>query len=201
MLSHKLREAIAAQDKGVKVSGEVEIDGMYAGGYVKPANNKKNRRDRRLAAIKTASVKLSSSPASAMARPLRLSAKQKMRRPNAARAGSRLAALSMPTKPRIGIAMARALRNQAHQSQSRVQQRRRLHESWRESFFSAYVARKSERTTISLGRISPLTLPKWIGEKTIATVSNGEQYRKIVTAAAKHPVSRQWKGYWQRRAA
>jgi transposase-like protein len=32
-------------------------------------------------------------------------------------------------------------------------------------------------------------------------VSNGEQYRAIVTAAAKHPVSRQWKGYWQRRAA
>ena len=49
VLSHKIREAIAAQDKGVKVSGEVEIDGMYAGGYVKPANNKENRRDRRLA--------------------------------------------------------------------------------------------------------------------------------------------------------
>jgi transposase-like protein len=32
-------------------------------------------------------------------------------------------------------------------------------------------------------------------------VSNGEQFAAIVTAAAKHPVSRQWKGYWQRRAA
>lgn len=32
-------------------------------------------------------------------------------------------------------------------------------------------------------------------------VSNGEQYRSIVTAAASHPISRQWKGYWQRRAA
>ena len=32
-------------------------------------------------------------------------------------------------------------------------------------------------------------------------VSNGEQFAAIVTAAAKHPVSRKWKGYWQRRAA
>jgi transposase-like protein len=31
--------------------------------------------------------------------------------------------------------------------------------------------------------------------------SNGVQYLAIVSAAAKHPVSRQWKGYWQRRAA
>lgn len=32
VMAHKLREAMAAGDKGVKVSGEVEIDGMYAGG-------------------------------------------------------------------------------------------------------------------------------------------------------------------------
>ena len=30
-------------------------------------------------------------------------------------------------------------------------------------------------------------------------VSNGEQYLAIVNAALKHPVSKQWKGYWQRR--
>jgi hypothetical protein len=29
-------------------------------------------------------------------------------------------------------------------------------------------------------------------------VSNGEQYLMTATAALKHPVSRQWKGYWQR---
>ena len=40
VMAHKLREAMAAEDKGAKVSGEVEIDGMYAGGYVKPANVK-----------------------------------------------------------------------------------------------------------------------------------------------------------------
>jgi transposase-like protein len=31
-------------------------------------------------------------------------------------------------------------------------------------------------------------------------LANGDQYRAIVAAAAAHPVSRTWKGYWQRRA-
>ena len=48
MLSHKLREAMAREDEDRKLFGEVEIDGAYFGGYVKPANDKDNRRDRRL---------------------------------------------------------------------------------------------------------------------------------------------------------
>jgi len=39
---------VAADNKARKVSGEVEIDGAFFGGYVKPANHKENRRDRRL---------------------------------------------------------------------------------------------------------------------------------------------------------
>ncbi len=49
VLSHKLREAMAREDAGRTLSGEVEIDGAYFGGYVKPANRKSERRDRRLA--------------------------------------------------------------------------------------------------------------------------------------------------------
>lgn len=49
VLAHKLREAIAAESKGRTVSGSVEIDGGYFGGYVKPSNHKENRRDRRFA--------------------------------------------------------------------------------------------------------------------------------------------------------
>jgi hypothetical protein len=49
VLAHKLREAIAAEAKHQTLWGEVEIDGAYFGGYVKPANWRKNRRDRRLA--------------------------------------------------------------------------------------------------------------------------------------------------------
>jgi transposase-like protein len=52
VLSHKLREAMAFELKGMHIGGEgetVEIDGMYVGGYIKPANHKENRVDRRLA--------------------------------------------------------------------------------------------------------------------------------------------------------
>ena len=52
VLAHKMREAMASEIKGAVVGGvgeAVEIDGMYVGGYVKPANFRENRRDRRLA--------------------------------------------------------------------------------------------------------------------------------------------------------
>lgn len=47
VLGHKLREAIASEMKDAKLSGEVEIDGMYTGGSIRPANHKENRVDRR----------------------------------------------------------------------------------------------------------------------------------------------------------
>src|SRR4051795_9011626 len=52
VLLHKLREAMAGEMKGRVVGGEgktAEIDGGYFGGYMKPANQKDYRRDRRLA--------------------------------------------------------------------------------------------------------------------------------------------------------
>ena len=49
VLSHKLREAMALEDAGQTLEGEVELDGAYFGGHVRPANEKVNRRDRRLA--------------------------------------------------------------------------------------------------------------------------------------------------------
>ncbi len=47
VLAHKLREAVAALRNDRKLSGEVEVDGAYFGGYVKPRNHKENRRDLR----------------------------------------------------------------------------------------------------------------------------------------------------------
>jgi transposase-like protein len=50
VLAHKLREAMAEEMRGRVVGGEgksVEVDGGYFGGYVKPANRKEDRLDRR----------------------------------------------------------------------------------------------------------------------------------------------------------
>jgi hypothetical protein len=53
VLSHKIREAMASEQATEKLSGHVEIDGAYFGGYVKPANHLQNRRDLRLARNQT----------------------------------------------------------------------------------------------------------------------------------------------------
>src|ERR1017187_3584775 len=56
VLAHKIREAMASELKGMTVGGPgrtAEIDGGYFGGYVKPANYKENRVDRRLSKNQT----------------------------------------------------------------------------------------------------------------------------------------------------
>lgn len=47
VLLHKLREAIATARQEGALSGDVEVDGAYFGGYVKPANERADRKDRR----------------------------------------------------------------------------------------------------------------------------------------------------------
>jgi len=52
VLLHKLREAMAEEMRGRVIGGdgkEASVDGGYFGGYVKPANQREHRRDRRLA--------------------------------------------------------------------------------------------------------------------------------------------------------
>jgi len=56
VLAHKLREAMASEMRGRTIGGvgkTAEVDGGYFGGYVKPANRRENRRDRRLTENRT----------------------------------------------------------------------------------------------------------------------------------------------------
>lgn len=53
VLAHKLREALAAEVEGATLNGEVEIDGAYVGGVIRPANHVENRIDRRRAQYQT----------------------------------------------------------------------------------------------------------------------------------------------------
>ena len=50
VLAHKIRDAMAAEFKGMELGGadrHVEVDGCYVGGHVRPANRKEDRQDRR----------------------------------------------------------------------------------------------------------------------------------------------------------
>ncbi len=53
VLAHKLREAMSLEQQNRRLDGVVEIDGAYFGGYVKPENEKADRKDRRLVANRT----------------------------------------------------------------------------------------------------------------------------------------------------
>jgi len=53
VLAHKLREAIGSGQSGGQLSGTVEVDGLYAGGHSKPANEIAAREDRRLSKNQT----------------------------------------------------------------------------------------------------------------------------------------------------
>src|SRR5262245_38195375 len=53
VMSQKLREAMQDEYEGRKLSGEVEVDGSYYGGHVRPKNLASERVDRRLAEHQT----------------------------------------------------------------------------------------------------------------------------------------------------
>ena len=53
VLAHKLREALAAELDEHTLDGEVEIDGAYFGGHIRPSNFAEDRVDRRLAKHQT----------------------------------------------------------------------------------------------------------------------------------------------------
>jgi transposase-like protein len=200
VLAHKLREAIAAQDKGVKVSGEVEIDGMYAGGYVKPANYKENRRDRRVTRNQNGKR--------------RVVIVARERHGQTITFVSKSEDASLPTlQDRIVVGSTVYADEASHWDvlHSRFNTHRINHSlaystsegctNMAESFFSRL--RRAEIGTHH--HIAGPYLAAYAAEmdwrEDNRHVSNGEQYHSIVTAAAKHPISRQWKGYWQRRAA
>lgn len=52
VLAHKLREALSSEQDRLVLGGDVEVDGAYFGGYVRPENRKADRKDRRYAVNK-----------------------------------------------------------------------------------------------------------------------------------------------------
>jgi transposase-like protein len=198
VLAHKIREAIVATDKGNTVSGDVEIDGCYIGGYVKPANWKENRRDRRFARNKSGKR--------------RVVIVMRERKGKTLTFVSKTEDAAVPTlQDRIAKGSTVYADEAAHWDQlhARYLTKRINHSeaysdgegctNQAESFFSRL--RRAEIGTHH--HISGPYLAAYAGEmdwrEDNRRVSNGELYLSAANATAKHPVSKQWKGYWQRR--
>ncbi len=197
VLSHKIREALISETEGEKLSGIVEIDGAYFGGYVKPENRKEDRKDRRLLENRSGKRKCVVVMRSRNGRTLPHVCESEgdavptiLERVEAgstihADEGSAWDVLHSRYKAhRINHSIAfsddGACTNQA------------------ESFFSRL--RRAEIGTHH--HISGKYLHQYAGEmawrEDHRRKSNGTQYAMTVAATLAHPVSRQWKGYWQR---
>lgn len=200
VLSHKLREAIAADDATRTVSGTVEVDGAYFGGYVKPANRKADRVDRRLLQNQTGKrrVVVAMRERGGRTLPFVFRSEDAAVPTIAARVapGSVLHADEATGWDRLH---SRFLTKRINHSEAYSDGEACTNQA--ESFFS-----RIRRAEIGIHhRIAGPYLSAYASEmawrEDHRRVSNGVQYLAITSAALAHPVSRQWKGYWQRIAA
>ncbi len=197
VLAHKIREALAAEVEMVQPSGEVEIDGCYVGGYVKPANFKENRVDRRLACNQSGKRRVVVVMRERNGRTLPFVFKSE------AESVETIAA-------RVDVGSTVHADEAAHWDRLHaIFLTKRVNHEWAyshdeactnqaESFFSRI--RRAE-----LGHHHHISGPylaaysrEMAWREDHRRVSNGEQWLTAASLALAHPVSRQWAGYWQR---
>lgn len=201
VLAHKLREAMGAKVHARKLSGLVEIDGGYFGGYRKPENVKATRVDRRLKQWRTGKRKV------VVIVRERTGAGRPFVFPNN-EAESLPTVLSVVEPGSIVHADEGSAWDALH---SRYLTRRINHQiafsdegactNQAESYFS----RLRRMETGTHHHISGTYLQAYANEaawrENNRREANGTQYTMVAGAALTHPVSGMWKGYWQRRAA
>lgn len=197
VLCHKLREALAAETNDMTVSGEVAVDGAYFGGHVKPANRREDRVDRRLAENQTGKRRVVVVMREHNGRTLPFVFKAE---------GQSISTIAKRVAPGSTVFADEASHWDAlhslyltkrinHQEAYSVDG---VSTNAAESFFSRL--RRAEIGTHH--HISGSYLSSYASEmawrEDYRRASNGEQFLLASHAALSHPVSRNWKGYWQR---
>ncbi|MGD9541482.1 IS1595 family transposase [Methylocystis sp.] len=197
VLAHKIREALAAEVETLQLSGEVEVDGCYIGGHVRPANYKENRIDRRKAENQTGKRRVVVVMRERNGRTLPFAFRTE---------GESVETIAERVAPDATVHADEA----AHWDKlhaiflmKRINHQHSYSDgeactNAAESFFSRI--RRAEA-----GHFHHLSGPYLVAysremawREDHRRVSNGEQYLMVANAALTHPVSRQWKGYWQR---
>jgi len=200
VLSHKIREVMGDQvHEAGKATGVVEIDGAYFGGYVKPANRKENRIDRRFAENQTGKRKAVVIMRERFGRTLPFVYNSEAEGVPAVRAnvvhGSEIHADEAPhwNKLMALLPMKRINHQQAYSAEGACT-------NMAESFFSR-LRRAEIGTHHHISGYLSAYANEMAWRENNRRVSNGEQYIAVVTGALSHAPSAQWKGYWQRRLA
>lgn len=200
VLLHKIREALGLAIDNSALSGVVEIDGAYLGGYAKPANKKADRKDRRLAENQTGK------------RQVVVAMRERKGRTRAYVVKTEAQGVAL-AKQHIAPGTTVHADEAGHWDQlsARFPIKRINHQEAyslngactnnAESFFSR--VRRSEKGIHH--HISGPHLQAYVTElawrEDYRRVSNGAQFAMLADAAAQAPKSVAWCGYWQRRAS
>ena len=197
VLAHKLREALSGSSKEEQLTGEIEVDGMFCGGYVKPANYRENRRDRRLK--HNQSGKREVVVAMRQRGGKTLTHVFKTEDASVSMLHTRIAAGSIVYADEAShwdALHARFLTKRINHSQAYSDNGACTNQV--ESFFSR-LRRAEHGTHHSIaGKYLSAYAAEMAWRENHRRVSNGEQYLMMTNAALQAPVSRQWKGYWQK---
>ncbi|CAN5261673.1 IS1595 family transposase [soil metagenome] len=197
VLAHKIREALAAETKGIKLEGEIEIDGAYFGGHIRPANLAEDRVDRRLAENQTGKRRVVIAARARKGRTLTFVGHSEAE-------GVRF--LGSVASPWASIHADEATHWDV------------LHKHWPTSRINhseaycaggactnaaeSYFSRLRRMVSGQHHMVSPKHLHAYAAhaawnEDHRRMDNGGLAYRSLALALA-HPVSREWKGYWQR---
>lgn len=196
VLLHKLRESLGSLQHAQMLSGEVEIDGAYYGGYVKPSTRAIHRRDRRKLANQSGKRRCVTvmRERNGRTRPFVCSELEGARlAPNVIENGSIVYADEAKSYDSL-----HALFDMRRIDHSKSYAEGKISTNQAESFHARM--RRSEKGVHH--RISQHLAPyanEMAWREDNRRVSNGEQFLTIAAAGLHHPVSRHWKGYWQRR--
>lgn len=197
--AHKLREAMASETAGHKLDGTVEVDGAYFGGHIRPANLKEDRVDRRLSENQTGKRRVVIAIRQRKGRTLSFVAKQEAE-------GVRLVSRNVHRSAEVHADEAshwdnlHALFPTLRINHSEAYSLNGVCTNQVESYFS----RLRKMVSGQHHHVSPQHLrayashAAWMEDHRMD--SNGVVARKVIGLAMAHPVSRNWKGYWQRSA-
>ena len=189
-----MREAIALARQEGALKGNVEVDGAYFGGYVKPANNREDRQDRRRNQNGKRQVVIVARETKGRT----LTTVAKSEAEGVAFARENVAAGSVVHADEAShwdkLAAAFPIKRVNHK---RAYSENGANTNAAESFFSRL--RRAEIGTHHhvAGRYLAAYATEMAWREDARRQSNGNQFTMIVSAAAMAPKSEIWCGYWQ----
>ena len=197
VLAHKLREALAAETKHHTLAGEVEVDGAYFGGHIRPANYAEDRVDRRLAEHQTGK------------RRVVITARQRKGRTLTAVVRSEadgVEFIQAVTAPTAAIHADEAshwdVLHETHPVSRINHSDAYCHDGACTNQAESYFSRLRRMVSGQHHHVSPRYLHQyaahaaWLEDH--RRTDNGGLVHHALGLALKHPVSRNWKGYWQK---